>query len=61
MTRLLTAKELAGELKRHPSYVHAMKHRGFRMPGERATLDNALKWLSSHPHPRKMRRHANKR
>lgn len=51
-TELLTTKELAAYLKRAPSYVYAMKARGFPMPGNRATLTDALRWLARHPQPR---------
>lgn len=39
-------------LKRAPSYVYAMKARGFPMPGGRARLTEALAWLTRHPQPR---------
>lgn len=51
-TELLTTKELAAMLKRAPSYVYAMRARGFPMPGDRATLREALAWLTKHPQPR---------
>jgi len=49
---LLCVKNLASELRRAPSYVFAMKRRGFKMPGGRATISNALKWLEKNPKPR---------
>lgn len=49
---LLAPKELAAELGRHRSFVFAMKKAGFPMPGNRATLAEALAWLERHPHPR---------
>lgn len=52
-TDLLTAKEIAAALRRHPSYVYAMRRRGFPMPGKRATLTEAQSWLQKHPEPRK--------
>jgi hypothetical protein len=52
---LFTCKELAGELKRHVSYVYAMKARGFKMRGDRATLEEALVWLDRHPKPKRGR------
>jgi len=50
--RLLSIKELASELGRERTYVWAMKCRGFKMPGGRATLLDALAWLEKHPTPR---------
>jgi len=47
-------------LKRAPSYVYAMKARGFPMPGGRARLTEALAWLTRHPQPRAERRHGRK-
>lgn len=49
---LFTVKELAQILKRHPDYVYAMRQKGFAMPGGRATLDAALRWLLTNPAPR---------
>jgi hypothetical protein len=49
---LLTSKELAGALKRHVSFVYAMKARGFKMPGGLATVEQALRHLARHPCPR---------
>jgi hypothetical protein len=59
-TDLLTTKELAAMLKRAPSYVYAMKARGFPMPGGRGRLTEALAWLTRHPQPRAERRHGRK-
>lgn len=50
--QLLSAKDIAQRLQRHVTYVYAMKRRGFRMPGERATMRMVLVWLSRNPHPR---------
>jgi len=50
---LHTVKELAGLLKRATSYVYAMRAQGFRMPGGRATLAQALQWLEENPNPRR--------
>lgn len=50
---LLTPKQLAASLQRNVSYVYAMKAGGFAMPGGRATLPDALRWLTDHPMPRK--------
>ena len=53
--KLLTVKELGSLLKnpkglaRGRGYVHAMKKEGFKMPGKRATLTDALDWLSRNP------------
>jgi len=52
---LLSPKELAARLKRHTSYVYAMKRRGFRMVAGRTTLQAALVWLTKNPYPRKAR------
>jgi hypothetical protein len=52
MTELLTVKELAQRLKRNPMYVYSMKWNGFKMPGMRATLEDALAWLNANPMPR---------
>lgn len=43
---LLTIDELADKLKRSRRYVEYMRYRGFKMPGGRATLKEALKFLS---------------
>lgn len=51
MSELLTSKELAAQLKRSLDYVYAMRKAGFPMPGERATLADALAWLSDNPSP----------
>lgn len=51
MTELLTSKELAAQLKRSIDYVYAMRKAGFPMPGKRATLADALAWLSDNPSP----------
>lgn len=49
--RLLTAKELAGELRRGYRFVMAMRARGFPMPGGTATLGEARAWLRRNPRP----------
>lgn len=46
---LLTIKELAWEMKRHPSYIYAMRQAGFKMPGYRTTLAAAMDWLAKNP------------
>jgi len=52
-TQLLSVKELAWRLNRHPNYVYLMKKAGFPMPGYRATLEDAMQWLSENPGWRK--------
>lgn len=52
-TQLLSVKELACRLNRHPNYVYLMKKAGFPMPGYRATLEEALEWLKQNPNWRK--------
>jgi hypothetical protein len=47
--RLLTCKELAFELNRNVTYVYAMRTAGFEMPGGRATVSDAVTWLSRNP------------
>lgn len=49
--KLLTAKELAAELRRGYRYVLAMRARGFQMPGGTATLSEAREWLRGTPKP----------
>ena len=46
---LLDVKGLADQLLRTPTYVYAMTRDGFIMPGGRATLNQALRWLVEHP------------
>lgn len=48
---LLTAKELAYILKRHPNYVYRMHSLGFLMIGGRGRLSDALVWLKSNGSP----------
>lgn len=45
----LTICELASELRRSRTYVHAMKKAGFEMPGRMATADEALIFLRDNP------------
>jgi hypothetical protein len=49
---LFTIKELAALLKRHRSFVFAMKARGFQMVNNRATFGEAKKWLEENGPPR---------
>lgn len=44
-------KELAEELGRHRNYIFAMKRCGFIMAGNRATVRQALSFLSRNPSP----------
>lgn len=48
---LMSCKELAYALKRDVSYIYTMRTRGFRMVGDRATVNQALEWLASNPLP----------
>jgi hypothetical protein len=48
-TQLLSPKELAWRLNRHPNYVYLMKKAGFKMPGYRATVEDSLAWLDANP------------
>lgn len=48
-TQLLSPKELAWRLNRHPNYVYRMKRAGFPMPGYRSTVEAALEWLEANP------------
>lgn len=51
---LLSVKELAWQLNRHPNYVYLMRKAGFIMPGNRTSLEAALKWLAENPNWRGM-------
>jgi|LakMenEpi03Aug12_release.lakeMendotaPanAssembly.Ray.scaffolds.fasta_scaffold1432264_2 hypothetical protein len=59
-TDLFSTKELAAMLKRAPSYVYAMRAKGFPMPGGRARVSEALAWLTKHPQPRAEKGHGKK-
>lgn len=50
--QLLTSKELAAALGRSLRYVRYMRARGFPMPGNTATLNEARAWLARNPPPR---------
>lgn len=52
MDELLSSKELAGRLKRSPSYVYAMRRQGFAMIAGRTTLRAAIFWLRRNQFPR---------
>ena len=52
MDELLTTKELAAKLRRHVTYIYAMKRQGFRMTARLATLREAQEWLTIHGQPR---------
>ena len=52
-TQLLSVKELAWRLSRHPNYVYLMRKAGFPMPGNRTSMEDALKWLEANPDWRK--------
>lgn len=49
--KLYSQKELAALLGRSYKYVNKMRARGFKMAGERATIEDALRWLSENPRP----------
>lgn len=42
---LLGCKELAAALKKHVSYIYAMKQAGFPMPAEVASVKEARAWI----------------
>ena len=52
-TQMLSVKELAWRLNRHPNYVYLMRKAGFNMPGNRTTMEHALQWLEDNPDWRK--------
>ncbi|EDY83071.1 hypothetical protein VDG1235_2695 [Verrucomicrobiia bacterium DG1235] len=47
--QLLSVKELAWKLNRHPNYVYLMRKAGFVMGGNRTTLEEAREWLAENP------------
>jgi hypothetical protein len=49
---LLTCKELAAVLRKHVSYVYAMRRQGFRMPAGVASVAMAFRFLGRVPNPR---------
>lgn len=55
MDDLLTCKELADALKRHVTYVYAMRRSGFVMVGGLATVRQAMAFLRRNPQPRRRR------
>lgn len=46
---LCSRKELQTHLSVGRDFIAAMVYEGFPMPGGRATVRNALKWLEDHP------------
>ncbi|MBK1877986.1 hypothetical protein [Pelagicoccus mobilis] len=52
--QLLSVKELAWQLNRHPNYVYLMRKAGFPMPGNRTTLKDAVDWLAENPRWRRL-------
>jgi hypothetical protein len=52
---LLTIKELAAAVKRHRSYISAMKRDGFPMPGGLASVREFREFLARNPFPRRRR------
>lgn len=58
MPQLMTRKELASALRKHVTYISAMKRQGFQMPGRVATLSSAIEFLQHNPSPRAIVRNA---
>jgi len=50
---LLSVKELAVAIKKHPNYIYAARARGFKMPGGLATVTEFRAWLSVNEPPRR--------
>lgn len=48
----LTSKEIANRLRKHISYVYAMRRAGFQMPGRVAQFRAVIIWLRKNPSPR---------
>jgi hypothetical protein len=46
---LLNCGQLSAALNVKKKFVSAMRHCGFPMPGNRATVADALAWLKAHP------------
>jgi hypothetical protein len=61
MAKLLSCKELAWSLNRNVNYIYAMRAAGFVMPGDRATLQMAIEWLSENPDFRQYRVYPSRR
>lgn len=61
MDELLSVKELAARLGYSERYIRAMKRDGFRMPGRRASVREALHWLEKHPDFRVNRKKSDKK
>lgn len=47
-----SAKQLASIFNRNIGWIYAAKRRGFSMPGNRATIEALVFWLSENPNPR---------
>jgi len=46
---LLNCGQLGAALNVKKAFITAMRHCGFPMPGNRATVADALAWLKAHP------------
>lgn len=57
---MLQCKELAFALRRHVSFVYAMRWRGFQMPGGVASVAMAQAWLVRNPPPKSRKWHRGK-
>jgi hypothetical protein len=49
---LLSAKELAKKLARHPTYIWAAAKKGLPNVAGRYDYQSSTRWLSKHPRPR---------
>jgi hypothetical protein len=47
-----SAKQLARIFNRNVSWIYCAKRRGFQMPGNRATIEALVFWLTENPCPR---------
>ena len=57
---MLCVKELADRIGYSVRFVRAMKRDGFRMPGRRASANQAFEWLAENPDFRVNRRRKNR-